>query len=77
MHTCPRRPILDDPVFYGELFWSFRNFQKGHFYDEGATGSQPAALVDSFRVMEQTLDLIENHRREQDAKRRARAKKVL
>lgn len=75
MTTCPRRPILDEPRFYTELFGRYRAYQKGLFYDEGAIGSQPTLLVDCFEVMEQTLDLVETFRREQEAKKRARSKK--
>jgi hypothetical protein len=76
MTTCPRRPILDDPEFYGDLFGRFRRYQKGLFYDEGAVGSQPNLLIECLDEMEQTLGVVDEYRREQDAKKkRADARK--
>lgn len=72
---CPRRPILDNPEFYSRLFGRYRHYQKGHFFEEGAIGSQPALLMECFDVMDQTLDVVENYRREQEAKKRARKRK--
>lgn len=75
MLRCPRRPILDDPAFYGEVFGLYRNFQKGFLYDEGSLGSQPAVVVDCFQVLEQTLGLVDDYRQEQAAKKKARGNK--
>jgi hypothetical protein len=72
MLTCPRRPILDDPKFYNDVFGKYRAYQKGHLYDEGSLGSQPTLLLECFYIVDQTLDVVEDFRREQDAKKRKR-----
>jgi hypothetical protein len=53
-HQCPRRPVLDDPGFWRELFSLYRGFKLGFLADEGAIGSQAArgwkllSMLDAF-----------------------------
>lgn len=71
--TCPRRPILDDPALYEELFWLYRSYAKGMLPEEGSILSQPAKLVQAISIMDLTLDGVNAHKRETEARNRARA----
>lgn len=73
--VCPRRPILDDPSFYGTIFRLYARWQKGFLFDEGALGSQPAALMQCFDTIERSLEIVDDVKREQADKRKARGKK--
>lgn len=72
LKRCPRRPILEGPEFYGDLFWLYRSYQKGFLPEEGNLHSQPAALMEMFRIIDRTLDTCEQARREKEAKRKRR-----
>ncbi len=61
---CPRRPILDDPGRYAEVFWTFQQKDKGFLPDDGALNDQANLLIQSFRVIDDTLGSIERHKRE-------------
>lgn len=70
---CPRRPLLEDPEFFSELFWNYKAFQRGFLPNAGGLEDQPVMLMDSFRVLEQALDLCEAQKREKEARRSRRA----
>lgn len=70
---CPRRPILDDPSFYQEVFWLYRQMEKGYLVEDGGLNDQPSFLVDAFKVIDATLARIEAHRKEGEDRKRRRA----
>jgi hypothetical protein len=51
---CPRRPLLDDPNFYSEVFWLYRSWKDGHLPEGSATGvhGQPNKMLMAYRVMD-------------------------
>lgn len=76
LERCPRRPILDDPQFYGEFFRLYRAYQKGLLPEEGALNSQPYKLMEFFTITDLTLELCAAHRRETEAKKAARGRRA-
>lgn len=49
--TCPRRPLLDDPVSFNELFRLYRGYLDGYLPDEGSLTSQSHSLMVLFDVI--------------------------
>ena len=71
---CPRRPILEDPAWYAEVFWLYRQKEKGYLVDEGGLDSQPNKLIQAFRVIDQTINICVQAKDEQEkSKKRRRA----
>lgn len=70
---CPRRPILDEPEFFQELFWLYRQKEKGYLVQTGGLDDQPSFLMEAFKVIDATLSKIEMHRREEQERKRRRA----
>jgi hypothetical protein len=70
---CPRRPILDDPAFYRELFWLYRQKEKGYLVNHGGLDDLPTFLADAFRVIDATLSRIEAHKKDEAARKKRRA----
>ncbi|AHC30449.1 hypothetical protein CC53_gp032 [Rhizobium phage vB_RleS_L338C] len=68
LKRCPRRPLLDDPQFFSELFWGHQQFKKGILPEEGGLLSQPAKLMQLYFVIDRTRNLCE---RELEKKRQA------
>ena len=48
---CPRRPLLDDPTLYDELFWLFHNYKLGMLPEGGGLNSNPNKLVQMLRIL--------------------------
>ncbi len=69
---CPRRPILDDPDFYVELFWLYQQKEKGYLIDEGGLDSQPNKLIQAFKLMDYTLNTCAKAKEEQDRSKKRR-----
>ncbi|QIG76091.1 hypothetical protein EVC24_070 [Rhizobium phage RHph_I4] len=65
---CPRRPLLEDPEYFSELFWGHQQFQKGILPEEGGLLSQPGKLMQLYFVIDRTRNLVE---RERERKRQA------
>lgn len=71
---CPRRPILDDPEWFVEVFWLYRQKEKGYLGSEGGLDDQPNKLVQAFQVIDHTVNICTQAKEEQDkAKKRRRA----
>lgn len=70
--TCPRRPLLDEPGFYRELFFLYRAYQKGFLPEPGGLNDQPAYLISCFQVIDAAIAEVE---REQDRKRKLDAER--
>ena len=75
---CPRRPILDDPGHYSEVFWNFQQKDKGFLPDGGAMNDQANYMIQAFRVIDDTLGSIERHKKEREkSKSRRQATKNM
>ena len=71
---CPRRPILEDPGYYADIFYLYRQSKAGYLSEDGGLSNQPAKLMELFREIETAQYKIEQHKEEQEAaKRRRRA----
>lgn len=68
---CPRRPLLDTPQWLDELFWLYSNYTKGILPDGGTLLTNPAKLVDAFRVLSGAIALAETERDERERRQRA------
>lgn len=59
---CPRRPLLDDPDFYSEVFWLYQAYQKGFLPEEGGLQDQATVLISSFQVIDAAMSAAEAER---------------
>jgi hypothetical protein len=62
MFRCPRRPIKDNPDLYRELFRTYKAYAKGMLPEAGGLQNQPAALMESFSIIDGTLAEIEHQK---------------
>lgn len=69
---CPRRPILDDPDFYSEVFWLYRQSRSGYLMEDGGLNDQPAMMMKCFRIIDRAIGQVEGFRKEQEERRRKR-----
>ena len=69
LYRCPNRPLLDDPVYYNELFLVFGWYKKGFFPDDGTYLDQPNKLVECFSIIDYTHKQIEKHLEEKNKKK--------
>ena len=73
LDRCPRRPVLDDPAYFGYVFWLYRQMQNGVTQEQGGLQDQPGRLLQSFRVIDSALNECSSIKDEQQAKKNARA----
>ncbi len=73
---CPRRPVLDDPVYFGELFWLYRRMQDGILQEAGGLQDQASRLVDSLRIIESTVNECTAIKQQKDEDKRARMDRI-
>lgn len=52
---CPRRPILDQPQLFGELFWMYRQIEQGILPDPGGIFDQANQFVECWAIIDSTL----------------------
>jgi hypothetical protein len=52
LDRCPRRPLLDNPSLFVDIFWLFRNYDRGILPEEGSLLSQPHKLVRIFEALD-------------------------
>jgi hypothetical protein len=71
---CPRRPLLDDPQLYGEVFWLYRSYKKGYLPNSGGLDDQPAKYMAYVKVIDRALDFCQQ---EADAREKAKMKKPI
>lgn len=50
---CPRRPILEEPVYFSAVFRAYGDYQRGILPENGGVLDQPARLLQSFRVIDE------------------------
>lgn len=68
---CPKRPILDDPVGFSDLFWHYGQMQKGYLPEKGGLNDQPAKFMQYMRIIDRALDYCRSEQdRREEAKRR-------
>lgn len=70
---CPRRPILDDPEHYKEMFWLYRQKEKGYLTDDGGLMGQANYVVESFKVIDDALARVAAEQKAKDELKRKRA----
>lgn len=73
MVRCPRRPLLDRPDYFQELFWLYSNYSEGILPQKGGLDDQPSKLMASIRVLKGTQEEAQREKTEADRKRSARA----
>lgn len=66
--VCPRRPILDNPLYYAKLFEYYHHYKNGKYPDEGGYSSQPYKLMTLFKEMERIINECEDMKSEGKAK---------
>ena len=70
---CIRRPILEDPHFYTEVFRMYRAYKNGNFPEDGGLLSQPARLMILFSVVDGAITYCEEERESREKLKRKRA----
>ncbi|WP_349621641.1 hypothetical protein [Azospirillum argentinense] len=70
---CPRRPILEDPEGFREVFRVYRAYQKGFLPELGGLEAQAAKLTRALDLIEVTTTQCEEQRQAEDARKRARS----
>jgi len=55
LKRCPRRPILEEPKLYQEVYWLYNQYKQGNWPEEGGVLSQPSKLMVMFRVMDSVV----------------------
>lgn len=75
LRRCPLRPTLDDPEFYGHVFWSYNRTQQGFLLEEGSYLSQPGLLVECWKEIDRANSLLDRERHANQRKDAARAAK--
>ncbi len=73
---CPRRPILENPAAFSELFWLYRNYKAGYLPEAGGLDDQPAKLMKSLRVIDAAVSETEKFKEEQESKQQRRRGKA-
>jgi len=70
---CPRRPILEDPRTFQELFWLYRQKEKGYLTNTGGLDDQPAGLMQAFRIIDAALANVAAHKKDEQDRKTKRA----
>ncbi len=58
---------------YQELFWLYRQKEKGYLMDAGGLEDQSATLVECYRIIDATLAQVVAHQKDQDDRKKKRA----
>jgi hypothetical protein len=69
MLRCPRRPLLENPYHWKNMFWIYRNYDRGILPEEGALFSQPHKLLELLDVLETAKSSAQAEQQERDMKR--------
>jgi hypothetical protein len=62
--VCPRRPVKDDPSFFGELMTLYGLYKEGVLADEGSIMSQSQKYVTLMRLVHSTVNECQAEMRE-------------
>jgi len=60
---CPRRPILDNPHLYAELFEKYHHYKNGLYPDSGGSEDQAYKVMYFFREIDRTIVECDDLRR--------------
>jgi hypothetical protein len=71
LERCPRRPLLDNPGWYSELFWLYANWSKGILPDGGTLNTNPSKLMDAIRIMDDAKAAATSERDQREQRRQA------
>jgi hypothetical protein len=68
---CPRRPLLDRPVYFDELFWLYSNFDNGILPEAGGLSRQPNKLMAAIRCLKSAKRAAEDERDAREKRKRS------
>ena len=66
---CPRRPLLDDPTLWGEVFWLYQNYSNGILPEGSALNSNPHKLVQALRVITDAKNAAQSEREDRERRK--------
>ena len=69
LERCPRRPLLDAPQFWAEVFWLYQNWSKGILPDGSTLRTNPAKLIEVIRHMDDAMAEAKLEREEREQRR--------
>lgn len=73
-YTCIRRPILDNPRWFNEIFTMYSMYKNGFLPYEGTYMAQPLSFLQAINVIDATLEECDKIE-EQDRQRKSRNKR--
>ena len=73
---CPRRPLLDDPIWYDELFWLYGNYKSGILPEPGGLQAQPHKLMEAIRTLDRAQKAANGEKEEGDKRKAALRKRA-
>ncbi len=71
-YRCPRWPVLEDPVLYGQLMGFYAGYKRGVMVEDGGQLSQPALLTEALTIIDATIDEAEAQRKAEDTRKKHR-----
>lgn len=74
---CPKRPLLDKPKELGEIFWLYRNYERGILPEEGSLLSQPNRLMTLLAALESAKSRAEAEQMEDMARKRPKGNVIV
>lgn len=69
LKRCPRRMLLDQPIYAGEIWWLYSRYSDGMLPEHGGLYDQPAKYLAVVRLLE-TVRAAADSENEQKEKRR-------
>ncbi len=74
-YTCPRRPLLDDPIPYARLTRAYNHFKQGFLPNAGGIADQADKVMRLFDIISVVLsECSEETRREAENRNKRRSK---
>jgi hypothetical protein len=70
LEVCPRRPLLDDPDKYSNIFWLYRQYKEGYLPETGGLYNQPAKYLEYIRIIDRALDFCRDMQQERDQRKK-------
>jgi hypothetical protein len=72
VYRCPRRPLKDDPAYWGRLLTHYGNFEKGLLPDAGGVVDQSNKAMSLFGIMADVTAECSREKAEREAIKLAR-----
>ena len=69
LKRCPRRPLLDEPEGYGQLFWLYGQALDGKLPEPGGIYDQSARTMECFRVIAMAISLCDEEKARRSKKK--------